>query len=822
LHQSKGSTMKASIIVFGIVLIGLFPASLKAQPSQFSPGHFNIQVSISGTVVDSTTGGPLKYANVMLYDLSDSLVTGTITNAKGEFELEDLRPGIYTLSVKFMGFHKATISRIKAGPRNPKIDLGVIALRPAVLTVGEVEVTAERPEITYKIDRKVINVSKHFTRSSGTAVDVLENIPSVTVDVDGNVTLRGSGSFQVLIDGRPTPLKPNEALQQIPASTIETIEIITNPSAKYDPDGIAGIINVNLKKGRLQGASGIFGLTGGLDYKYGGDVVLSKRGDGFTLTFGADFNNREYPGSFESENRTSCPSCAWLIESSGAMRWERCSHGIRGEIEWDASESDMVSLGLHWGRMELKRSSGVDFFEYESPDEDPYHYTSCSGWNRSIDYYSTLLAYTRKFASKGHELSAETIVSRSDADEESRSENFSTEGSLTSGRRSTEGGPWRSVRARLDYVLPFDERGKFEAGYQARLDMSDDENGVYEYDPSTGAYGYEPEFSHTVEYERNIQSLYATYSASLGRLGCQVGLRHEYTYRTMHLVDTDERFSIDRWDLFPTLHISFGRADGEQLMASYSRRIERPRNWYLEPYLTWLDANNVRRGNPDLKPEYIDSYELGYQKNLGRSMLSVEAYYRVTHNKVERVESVYEEEIHLHSIENVGTDYAVGTELMFNFGFARFWNMNIMANLYDYRIEGKLYDEDFSEESFSWNLRLNNTFRLGPSTRIQLNSMYNSSRASAQGTREGFFVTDIAVKQELLGKNLSVSLQARDVLRTGQFERTSEGRGFEEHRIFKRKSPYMTLTISYNINNYKRRRDELRDEVPEGLEEGAF
>jgi len=230
----------------------------------------------------------------------------------------------------------------------------------------------------------------------------------------------------------------------------------------------------------------------------------------------------------------------------------------------------------------------------------------------------------------------------------------------------------------------------------------------------------------------------------------------------------------------------------------------------------------VRRGNPDLKPEYIDSYEMGFQKSLGRSMVSIDVYYRVTHNKVERVESVYQDEVHLHSIENVGTDYALGTELMFNFGPARFWNVNLMANLYDYRIEGRLYDEDFSEESFSWNLRLNNTFRLSRFTRIQLNSMYNSARASAQGTREGFFVTDVAIKQDLIGGSLSVALQARDILRTGRFERTSEGRGFSEHRIFKRKSPYVTLSISYNINNYKRKRDELREEVPGGLEEGAF
>ncbi len=809
--------MKTAFIV-AFALLGL-AASLGAQPPM---GGMNVQVSISGTVVDSVSSEPLKFANVMLYDFRDSLITGTITNDMGRFTLKNLRPGIYKVSVKFMGFHKKTIERVRVGPRQPEVDLGVIALRPAVLSVGEVEVTAERPEITYKIDRKVINVSKQYTRTSGTAVDILENVPSVTVDVDGNVSLRGSGSFTVLIDGRPTPLQANEALQQIPATTIESIEIITNPSAKYDPDGIAGIINIILKKGKLRGMSGIFNLNGGLDYKYGGDFLLSKKGDGITYTFGADFNNREFPGNMESESQTGCPGCADLIKSKGAMRWQWRPYGIHGEVDWRADESNSITAGLRWGGRRMERSSNVTFHEYDIMGNPPYEYFSRGGWKRSGDFYMGSFTYNHKFARKGHELTAEATMSRSEGDEVSKTETFELDGTQKSGQRETETGPWRRIRAKADYVLPLDEKSKIEAGYQARLDASKTQTKTYEYDTSSGEYEYRQDFSHKTEYDRDIQSIYAMFSSNPGKFGYQIGLRGEYTYRSMHLIDTDENFKIDRIDLFPTLHVSYQHSAGTQFMASYSRRIRRPRNWHLEPFLTWFDANNVRKGNPDLKPEYTDSYEAGFQQNSGRRMLSLEAYYKVTHNKTERIQSVYEDQIRLHTIENVGKDYALGVELMLNIGLMGFWNVNVMGTAYDYRIKGKVLGEDFSDESFSWNARLNNTFRLGKATRVQFNAMYNSSRPSAQGTRKSFFLTDAAIKQDLMGGSLSISLQARDLFSTGKFDHTTEGEGFYDHRTFTRKSPSLTFTLSYNVNNYKKKREEGREEVPEMIQEGEF
>ncbi|MBU4445926.1 outer membrane beta-barrel family protein, partial [bacterium] len=274
----------------------------------------------------------------------------------------------------------------------------------------------------------------------------------------------------------------------------------------------------------------------------------------------------------------------------------------------------------------------------------------------------------------------------------------------------------------------------------------------------------------------------------------------------------DSTFSFKDWDIYPTLHSSYQFGGGQQFMASYSRRIKRVRGWYLEPFKTWMDAYNVRQGNPNLKPEYIDSYEAGYQKSIGKSLLSFETYYRVTHNKVERVRTVYDKDVFLQTFANVGKDYALGTELMISISPYKWWNLNIMGNIYDYRVKGELYDEPFNEGSFNWSTRVNNTFRLGKSTRIQLNGNYSSPTVSAQGKNGGRFFTNLAVRQDFWNRKLSATLQLRDILGTAVHEFTSEGPGFYSYNKFSRQPRMLSFTLTYNFNNYKVERDRRQDE----------
>jgi outer membrane receptor protein involved in Fe transport len=249
-------------------------------------------------------------------------------------------------------------------------------------------------------------------------------------------------------------------------------------------------------------------------------------------------------------------------------------------------------------------------------------------------------------------------------------------------------------------------------------------------------------------------------------------------------------------------------------MASYTRRIDRPGGWELEPFDTWMDANNVRRGNPALDPEFIDSYEFGFQTFLGKAVLSSELYYRVTHNKIDRVQSVYHDSanVTLHTPENIGKDYSLGSELMLILDPVEFWDINLMGNLYNYKIEGILFNKAFSRESFNWSSRFNNVFKISKSTTLQFNVNYNSPTVSSQGTREGFFTADVSAKQDFLDRKLSLTVQVRDIFSTAKYEFTSQGQDFYRYNYFTRESPMVMLNLRYNFNNFKQDRDRERPE----------
>jgi len=308
------------------------------------------------------------------------------------------------------------------------------------------------------------------------------------------------------------------------------------------------------------------------------------------------------------------------------------------------------------------------------------------------------------------------------------------------------------------------------------------------------------------------------FSSKYERLGYQLGLRTEYTGRTIEIAGEDNNFTIDRWDYFPSAHLSYEFLVGHQMITSYTRRINRPRGWQLEPNKTWQDAYNIRVGNASLLPEYIDSYEFGYQTFFGKSVLSLEAYYRITNNRIESIQSAYSEKVTLQSFENIGKDYSLGTELFFNFDPINNWNVNLMGNIYDYKIKGTLYDKDFSRNSFNWNARFNNTIKIGPSTQVQINASYNSPSVSAQGRREGFIFTNLAVKQELFDKLLTATLQVRDVFGTAKFEMENQSFDFYSYRHMERESPVIMLNLRFNINNYKSRENNNRD-VDESIED---
>lgn len=761
---------------------------------------------ITGVVYDQESGNSIEYANVVLLSpIDSSMVNGTVTDSDGEFAINNVDYGSYILEVRFIGYVTDSFT-ITLSEQSKSVDIGEVFIKPNVLELKDVVVSGERSPVSYQIDKKVIDVDAIQTVISGNASDVLQNVPSVTVDIEGNVSLRGSTNFTVLIDGRPSVMSSQDALQQIPASSIENIEIITNPSAKYDPEGTAGIINIILKKNKNIGWSGIVNANAGLKDKYGGDLLFQFRTSDIIYVLGVDYNKRLFPGTNREENIFYQNNYTTFLNSNGEAEWGRTGLGLRAGLEFNLSKNDFINLSARYGTREGNQNSTSLFSNWTDTSNIISQYRSLSNRLRDGEYGGANLSYIRKFRKKGHEIKTEFNFRYNDGNEETLTESIVGQ-TRSEGKRTTEFGPSKDFETKIDYTLPFGDNTKFEAGYENEIEFSDEINELFEFNTVTGQYDFQSLFSNSTKYHNNDHAVYSTYTDQFGDFGIQAGLRSEYTYRTIELVKDNNEFKIDRVDFFPTLHSSYQFSKGTQIMASYTRRIQRPRGWELEPFLTWMDANNVRIGNPALLPEFIDSYETGIQTYVGEISFSAEMYHRVTNNKIERIRSLYAENITLNSVENIGKDYSTGSEFMVIFDPVDFWNVNFMANVYNYKITGVLYNQEFSRENFNWNTRLNNMFKLGQNTQLQFNINYNSPGISSQGEWKGFFTTDLSVKQDLFERMISITLQARDLFGTAKHEFTSVGQDFYKYNYFERESPVVMLNIRFNINNYKSQRD---------------
>ncbi|MBU1921519.1 TonB-dependent receptor, partial [bacterium] len=740
-------------------------------------------------------GIPIEYATVMLYSREDSsYVMGAATDRRGSFQLGPIRSGGYFLRISFLGYLPLTIGNLESTNGGLQRDLGKILLVPTVLQGSEVTVIGEKAPIEFHLDKKVINVARQQSSISGSAVDVLEQAPSVTVDIEGNVSLRGSSNFTVLVDGRPSILDPNDALQQIPASSIDRIEIITNPSAKYSPEGTAGIFNVILNKNRSQGISGMVNLNGGLEDKKGVDVLLTRRNDGILLTFAGDYDDREFPGDSKSINRTTVDGVTSNYTSEGSRSHKRSRYGLRGEIEWTLNSKDLLSVGGRVGGMSGNHQSDLDYEQWI--DDGPHElYYSRNKSERSGDFGSLYSYYRHRFASEGNELTANLQYRSRDSEEESVNERFASTGALYSGQQSSESGPAENIDIKLEYLRELPADRKLEAGYEGDINRSEDSNELAEYDTLQQAYISQPQYEYKTDYTRNIHALYATFGDEGHKLGYQLGMRGEYTYRVIDFSGQAEQFTIDRWDYFPSAHFSLNLTEGKQLMTSYSRRIQRARGWQLEPYETWMDAYNVRRGNPALKPEYIDSYEAGFLTDMWKGSLSLEAFYRFTDNRVEHIREVYAENVTLMTFENVGKDYSLGGEVQYDVKPTTYLETSLSGNVYDYRIKGDYEGRSFDEHDFSWNARLSNTVKIGKTLRWQLDGNYRSPQITSQGQREGFIMANTSLRKEFMKKTLTLTLQVRDLFGGMKRENTTTGSGFYDYSKFSMDSPVVMLNI---------------------------
>lgn len=824
--------MKNVLILLFLILSTGGTILAQVPPAASNPGATNLTKigKIKGKIFDAETKTPMEYANVAVYRKQDSkLVTGSIASATGAFEITDLPMGTYYVEANFIGFEKVTINDVKIVPNSTSVDMGTIELAVDRTKVGEVEVIAERNRVEYKIDKKVINVTNDINAAGGTAITVLENTPSVEVDIDGNVSLRGSSSFTVLIDGRPSVLSGSDALKQIPSSAIQNIEIITNPSVKYDPDGMAGIINVVMKKNVLSGMNGIINLNLGTGDKYGTDLMLNYKTKKYNLFFGGNWNDNTDWGKMNSTRETYRNDTTTFLITDGKRNFSRGGGQLKGGFDYFLSDKTSVTLSGELGNFNFGGSGGGNLHKYQLPATTDIYSVQANNSSRSGDYVSATASFLTKFNDKGtHKLEGNFNYRNRDGLSNETIDEFNSDASYRQTNDylsrviTNENSNSDDYRLKLDYTLPLKEGAKFEAGLQSRMESETEYFFFKNYDPTTGTFINNPLFTSDMDFKENIHAIYSTYSGNLKAVQFMFGLRGEYTNRSIDHSKVDIQYTLDRFDVFPSAHLSYELVDKSQFMTSYSRRINRPDGRDLDPFPSYMNQYTIRIGNPNLKPEYTDSYEFSYMRKFNNSFVSLETFYRTTNNLMTRIQELKDDGVIYMSTDNLNRDHSLGGEIMGNINVTKWLLINTSFSLYNYKMKGEVLGKPVDRESTNYSGRLNATVKFTGDSRLQLTGFYRGPSVSAQGDQKGMVFTNLSYRQDFMKKKLSATLSVRDLLGTMRMQGTSFGDDFKSTFKMTREPRVLMLTLSYKINNYKMDRSAPAEQPTQGGMEDVF
>lgn len=820
--------MKNVLVTIALVLFLITTGYSQVPPAATATGTAPMQKNgkIKGIIIDSETKTPMEYANVAIYRKQDSkLVTGSIANDKGIFEIGDLPYGAFYIEAEFIGFDKKTISDIKILPNAPTVDMGTIALEVAHQQVGTVDVVAERSRIEYKIDKKVINVANDINATGGTAVTALENTPSVEVDIDGNVSLRGSSNFTVLIDGRPSVLSGSDALKQIPSSAIENIEIITNPSVKYDPDGMAGIINVVMKKNVLSGVNGIVNLNIGTGDKYGADLMLNYKTKKYNWFLGANWNDETNYGDMKMFRETYKNDTTNFLNTIGRRNMARGGNNLKGGVDYYISDKTTVTVSTEIGNYNFESFGDGKIHNYTQPSSFNIYSVQDNSSVRKGDFVSANASFQTRFDETGmHKLDGTFNYNHrksndnEDIDEYESNSSFAKTNNYLSRVITEENSNSDDYRLKLDYTLPMSNGAKFEAGLQSRMEREEEDLNFRNYDLPSKSFVNNPLFTSDMIFKEDIHAIYSTYSGKLAAIQYQLGLRGEYNNRSIDHSKASKPYTLERFDVFPSAHLSYELADKSQFMTSYSRRINRPGGRDLDPFPNYMNQYTIRTGNPDLKPEYTDSYEVSFMKKLGASFLSIETFYRTTNDLMTRIQTV-KDGIYYMTMDNLNRDYSIGGELMGNINFTKWLLVNTSLSIYNYQLKGEILGKSVDRQSTNYSGRLNGTIKFSPDSRLQLTGFYRGPSVSAQGDMKAMIFTNLAYRHDFMDKKLSATLSVRDLFGTGKFEGTSFGDDFKSTFRMQREPRVLMLTLSYKINNYKMDRQTPAAQPAQGMDD---
>ena len=809
-------------------------------------------------MLDKQTDEAMQFVNIRVTDASGQLAGGTMTDVKGAFQVGNLKNGQYTLQVSFVGY-KTITRRFQVTAQQQRVHFNALYISEDSHTLSEVQVKGQRSQMKLEVDRKTFTVDEVLAAAGGSVSDLLENIPSIEVTTDGEISLRGNSSVEVWINGKASGLTSDnraEILQQIPAESIERIEVIDNPSAKYSPEGTAGIINIILKRDRRAGYYGSLqtGVNNQKGWNVGGNINYTS---GLLDAFAnLGYRKRRGNGGNMSDQRyragdgmpfTSYQQSQGDNNNNGGGLFARMGLTLHLGLNDDLSLSGMTMQGN-------RESDNLTTYEYGTylpdgsplPDRNLRRQTWGDGDNHM---YHAELGYMHKFNENGtHKLDFSLSFNnwKSDGSNEYLNDTTRLLYGTTLTSYTYQYRPMnlnnRSWEAKLDYENQISENLKIEAGYNGRFSHENTPQSSFEYysptgpaqrlSPSSDLLTEDPYFYNRFIYDTDMHALYFTGNMKFGRLGVMAGLRGEYwkvDTRSIDYYQTETPFKKDYFQLFPSLFLNYNLTETAQLQLNYTRRLRRPWGGQLNSFKNTRDASMIEFGNPELTPEYTNSFSLNFLKTWEGHTLSVGTYYRPTTDVMQRIRyqgSYNGQDVMFMTNLNVAKSQSAGIEIIGKDKLWKILDLTTTLNGYYYKLDGfstVVEGQNVTgkaDENFAWDARLLASVILPYDISVQATGNYRSRSVITQGYRKANGSLDLGLRKTFFNKTIAVALNWRDVFDTRHFENYTEGPTFWRHQKNWR-DPRINLQLTWNFGNMTQKKRPEREDAQGNSEDDS-
>jgi outer membrane receptor protein involved in Fe transport len=788
---------------------------------------------ITAKVIDAQNSETIPFATaVVINRKTKAVVKGAQTDANGNLLITGLPKGVFTFKVSYVGYQTMVRDSVSLG--DVPVDFGTIKMKVAKGTVlNEVKVTGQKSTMQLGIDKKIFSVDQSLVSEGGSASDLLQNVPSVQSDIDGNISLRGSSGVSVLIDGKPSLIAGGniaQILQSIPASSIESVELITNPSAKYDAEGQSGIINIVLKKNKKLGLNGSVALTAGNRNNYNANTNLSFQNNKVNLygNYSYRYGNRNGGGFSNIFYKQPALNTIYANQNTDGESLDK-GHNVKAGMDYFITDKSVVSLS---GGFNIRDNDRNELLSIDQLDqfENPVNLSKRNNDNLgSGGSYDLNLDFSQKFKKPKEELTFNFSFSEGNNDnyQTYNTNVYNINGQPVSSfpniQRSDGSGFNRNYNIQTDYTLPVGKLGKIEAGYRSQIRFSENSTYADQLDNLSGDYFVNLSLTNEFNNKDQVHALYFNFQNQVKNFGYQFGLRAEDarldtklgTYDALgNLSFTPGKVAYKR--LYPSVFLTQKFKGEQQLQLSYSRRVNRPRGWDTNPFLDVSDPLNYRRGNPNLRPEDVHAFELSYSKFWPKVTLTSSAYMRQTNDVIQRVRTDPDAQgVTITTPQNLTRNYASGLELISRVDVVKAWNFTANINLYQSKIIGVPAFGVVENSGFSWNANLTNNIVLPYSITLQLKGDYRAPEVMAQGKRNAMYAVDAGAKYDFKNKKSSLSLNIRDVFNTRNWSMTTSTNSTDIDFKRRMQGTMANLTYSYRFGkndfSFKKKRPEQQE-----------